>query len=188
MAYGFGLRKIQLLRKYWVRLTMVVRDGGYFGITFKGIPRCNPWRPPVPPDFQRGCGRCHPLQGDSGGSNQGCKRRTWNVDSSTWWRTSMTTMFPSCWASRRIYRGCLTSSPASLTESASGRTRGRQSVWPINPAMRLERCHMRPTISGWQGRSQPSRSGSGGGWCYQSAERRFHWGHYWRTTRAATDA
>ena len=35
-AYGVGTRMIQLLRKYWVHLTMVARAGGYFGIPFKG--------------------------------------------------------------------------------------------------------------------------------------------------------
>ena len=35
-AYGVGPRAIRLLRKYWGRLTMVARDGGYFGMPFKG--------------------------------------------------------------------------------------------------------------------------------------------------------
>ena len=35
-AYGVGPIKIRLLRTYWGRLTMVARDGGYFGVPFKG--------------------------------------------------------------------------------------------------------------------------------------------------------
>ena len=35
-AYGVGPRTIRLLRKYWDRLTMVARAGGYFGLPLKG--------------------------------------------------------------------------------------------------------------------------------------------------------
>ena len=36
VAHGVVPRTIQLLWKYWDRLTMVDRSGGYFGHTFKG--------------------------------------------------------------------------------------------------------------------------------------------------------
>ena len=36
VAYGVGPRAFQLLRKYWDRLTMVARAGGYFGLPLKG--------------------------------------------------------------------------------------------------------------------------------------------------------
>ena len=34
--YGFGPRARRLLRKYWVKLTMVARAGGYYRTGFKG--------------------------------------------------------------------------------------------------------------------------------------------------------
>ena len=36
VAYGVRPRALRLLRCYWNRLTMVARDGGYFGTPFKG--------------------------------------------------------------------------------------------------------------------------------------------------------
>ena len=35
-TYGVGPRKIRILRTYWGRLTIVARDGGHFGMPFKG--------------------------------------------------------------------------------------------------------------------------------------------------------
>ena len=34
--YEFGPRTVRLLQTYWDRLTMVAKDGGYFGRLFKG--------------------------------------------------------------------------------------------------------------------------------------------------------
>ena len=37
VAYRVGPRPIRLLRRYWDQLTMVARDGGYYGAPFKGF-------------------------------------------------------------------------------------------------------------------------------------------------------
>ena len=49
-GYGVGLRARELLRKYWHRLTMVARAGGYYGTDFqgeRGVTQVDPLSPTI---------------------------------------------------------------------------------------------------------------------------------------------
>ena len=79
VAYRVEPRTLQLLWTYWEHLTMVARDGGYFGLLFKGYHGVTQGAPPVPAALQCGCVIRHAPLGDSGGANQGGYVGTWIV-------------------------------------------------------------------------------------------------------------
>ena len=133
---GVGPRTIRLLPTYWDHLTMVARTGGYFGLMFKGyrgVTQGNPL-PPMIFNVVRDTIIHHWVTVAAPTANilEGLDPSIGELAAYLYADNGLVTS--------RGYIGPSTSSLASLTKSASGKTQGIRSECHASHAMLLDGC------------------------------------------------